>query len=81
MLYYCFPATDGLTEFEKHTKFITHHQNVFKPLIERCLSEQPEQRGTFEDVQKYLSVHQPRYGGKQAKNLDDEMVRHELANL
>ena len=54
-----------------------NHQ-VFAPLMQRCLSEHPLARGKFEDVGKDLSVHQSKYGGKQAQMMEDQMVRHLL---
>lgn len=66
----------GLSEFEKRAQFISSHRHVFEPLMKRCLSEQPEERGTFEDVGKELSDHQRKYGGKQAQTLEEQMVRH-----
>ena len=69
--------TAGLTEFQKRAQFITgSHHHVFEPLMKRCLSEQPVARGTFEDVRKDLSVHQSKYGGKQAQKLEEQIVRH-----
>ena len=69
--------TAGLTEFERRAQFITgnHHQHVYKPLMKRCLSEHPVARGTFEDVKKDLSVHQSKYGVKQAQKLEELIVR------
>ena len=49
--------------------------------MKRCLDEQPEARGTFEDVGKDLSVHQSKYGGKQAHQLEEQIVRHPLTLL
>ena len=72
--------TAGLTEFQKRAQFISHHQHVFEPLMKRCLSEQPGARGTFEDVGKYLSVCQSKYGGKQAQKLEEQVVRHPLVH-
>ena len=71
----------GLTEFQKRAQF-TGNQHVFEPLMKRCLSEHPMARGTFEDVGKDLSVHQRKYGGKQALTLEEQMVKHpaELVN-
>ena len=49
--------------------------------MKRCLDEQPEARGTFDDVQKDLSVHQSKHGGKQAHQLEEQIVRHPLTLL
>ena len=69
--------TANLTEFEKRAQFTgSHHQHVFEPLMKRCLSEQPGDRGTFKDVAKDLSVHQSKYSGKQAQKVEEQTVRH-----
>ena len=66
-----------LNEFQKRAQFITgsrHLCHIFEPLMKRCLDKQPLARGTFEDVEKDLSVHQSKYGGKQ--KLEEQIVRH-----
>lgn len=69
---------DGLNEFQKRAQFITGscYSHIFEPLMKRCLDEQPVARGTFDDVQKDLSVHQSNYSGKQAHELEERIVRH-----
>ena len=44
--------------------------------MKRCLDESPVARGTFEDMEKDLSAHQSKYGGKQAQKLEEQTVRH-----
>ena len=54
---------------------------MLEPLMKRCLDEQPEARGTFDNVQKDLSVLPSKHGGKQAHPLEEQIVRHPLSLL
>ena len=67
-----------MTEFEKRARCITgcRDQHVFEPMMKKCLSEHPRERGTFEDMKKDLSAHPSKDGGKQAQTLQEQTVRH-----
>ena len=51
----------GTSEFKKRAVYIRENErHVFVPVMEKCLTEMPQSRGTFEEVVVHLNKYSKR---------------------
>ena len=65
------------SEFEKRAAYIsTEETHVFHPIMERCLEENPQARGTFEEV----IVHLKKYSGNKPDEVNVQEIDQQYIN-
>ena len=72
------PEKDGTSSFGNRRYLMTNikgdNHQVFQPIIQQCLADEPAERGNFPSIARTLAGHMKHYGMEAAETLDEITV-------